>query len=831
MSHPSVPDSLHERFDIHDAIEPGSTGPRFRATDKSNGRKGVLVLVDAAALPSSSDRQRVRRELAKQATLSHPNLALPLVTGEAGKNLYYLREDVPGTTLRTRLSSGTFQPSEALAITTQIAAGLDELHRAGLLFRDLKPERIVVQDGGNVVLLEAGLAAPIENEETVGLQGTAPYVSPEQAKGKLQSFRSDLYALGVILHEMIVGEPPHSGDDVEAILAAHRADEIPAAPSSLPEGAQELHQQLLAREPRKRPFSAQQVRQSLNPFLPSELQVAGGDASPKRAHKATMLGMPAVGPARPPSMQPARPPSMEPPEPKPEPTPERKAGTTGHGNPDRTQQVALADIIEEEPIAKKASTPPAAPGTPSKPPPHPGSVPPEKPSVETTQPLDALDIIDEADAPTTAPVVAAAAAPVDGGAAEPVAQPAQPQPVAEPAAQPAAQADAQGAYPAQPDAAGAAFPDDPIPAPEGADVDDGGLDYDDLAETIAREAPSELAGMSPAVGAGAFPPADASSSGGGAAFPPAASGAAASSAGAQPAPQQASGAAAASGQGAYAEPVQAEPAGGNKNGLFFLAGGALIFLSVALFIGWQIISSQDETGPMAMAPSAAPAATPATPATPTQNPATPATPAAAVEEPKPEEVAAEEATTEEGADEAAAEEAAAEEAAAAEAAAAEAAAAEAAAEEEEEEEEEPASTMTATRRTRRATARTEMAAAMAPSGGSAFDQTREQAREAFQARNWAVAAQLYQRATAMNPRHAGSWSGLGAAQMQMRNYNGAVQSYQRAVTLSPRSSGFFTALGHAYRAQGNRNAARQAYQRALALSPQNRSAQQALQAL
>ncbi len=125
---------------------------------------------------------------------------------------------------------------------------------------------------------------------------------------------------------------------------------------------------------------------------------------------------------------------------------------------------------------------------------------------------------------------------------------------------------------------------------------------------------------------------------------------------------------------------------------------------------------------------------------------------------------------------------------------------------------------------------TAMASAMT-GGASAFDQTRQQAREAFQARNWSLAAQLYQRATAMNPRHAGSWSGLGAAQMQMRNYNGAVQSYQRAVTLNPRSSGFFTALGHAYRGQGNRNAARQAYQRAVALNPGNRSAQQALQAL
>lgn len=117
------------------------------------------------------------------------------------------------------------------------------------------------------------------------------------------------------------------------------------------------------------------------------------------------------------------------------------------------------------------------------------------------------------------------------------------------------------------------------------------------------------------------------------------------------------------------------------------------------------------------------------------------------------------------------------------------------------------------------------------SGGSPFDQAREAARTAFQAGNLRGAEQAYARATTLNPRHAGSWAGLGAARSRQGNHRGAVQAYQRAVQLNPRSSGFFTSLGHALRSSGNAAGARQAYQRAVALNPNNGSAQRALQSL
>ena len=126
---------------------------------------------------------------------------------------------------------------------------------------------------------------------------------------------------------------------------------------------------------------------------------------------------------------------------------------------------------------------------------------------------------------------------------------------------------------------------------------------------------------------------------------------------------------------------------------------------------------------------------------------------------------------------------------------------------------------------------TEMAPSMTSMGSSPLDQAREAAREAFQSRDFAAAELAYLRVTALSPRDAGSWAGLGAARMQTRNYPGAVQAYQRAVTLNPRSSGFFTSLGHALRSAGDSAGARQSYGRALALNPNNQSAQRSLESL
>jgi serine/threonine-protein kinase len=788
-----IPTEISERFDIHGLFADGRTGTLHHATERTTGRKGLLKLLRPESLGSASDRQRIKRELTKQVTLSHATLALPWACGEAGKTLWLFREHLAGRTLAQRVAQdGPITASEAFAVIAQLAEGLDELHRAGLLFRDLTPQHVVLKDDGSVIAFGAGIAPPIDHEEVFELFGTPEYVSPEQTAGKLVSFRSDLYALGCLFHTLVGGKPPFTGATKD-VLAAHASTPAPSVSNVAPEAAS-LIEQLLAKDPKQRPFSAQQVRRGLDPFLPDLLK--SGEMAMPAARKATLLGMPAVSPPRPPSLEPPRPPSMEPPKPPsmeaPKAAPKR--------NPDATQQVAIDDILEEGAIAKAAKVsappppPPSAPRMSSAPPPPPSAAK----KADTTQQLDALDLEEEV---APAPVIAAAA--VVAAVAAPVATAAETtggfEVLSDPSEVSGDDADDEDDVRANaPDVAPAVA--SPAPA-----MDD--LDYDDLAETMAREAPSALAPMAPHVDTSAqhIEPQPQSP---------------------QPSAQPASVQVAPARTRRDTTPVLPEDRVShtptmtavteppNRNGLYALAGGALVFLSVLLFIGYQAFKPEPVATvvqmpaptPVGDAPTASPPVATPTPAVaplevaePTVEPTVEPVVEAAVEpateatEPVAEETA-EEPTVEptEAAEEA-------EEAAPAE-----------------ETEPRPG------RRGRRERAARPARAA------SPFDQAREAAREAFQARNFAAAEQAYVRATSINPRHAGSWAGLGAARMQTRNFAGAVQAYQRAVQLQSNNSGYFTMLGHAFRMSGNTAGARQAYQRALAIDPANAAAQQGL---
>jgi serine/threonine protein kinase/Tol biopolymer transport system component len=227
-------------YEITGQIGAGGMGEVYRATDANLGRQvAIKVLPDAIA----QDPERVarfEREARTLATLNHPNIAI--VHGfEKGDGVRALvMELVEGPTLADRLAQGPLPVDEALPIAKQIADALEAAHEQGIIHRDLKPANIKVRDDGTVKVLDFGLAKALEPPSAAGsdatasptitspalmtgvgvLLGTAAYMSPEQAKGKPADKRSDIWAFGCVLYEMLTGKRAFHGEDVSDTLAA-----------------------------------------------------------------------------------------------------------------------------------------------------------------------------------------------------------------------------------------------------------------------------------------------------------------------------------------------------------------------------------------------------------------------------------------------------------------------------------------------------------------------------------------------------------------------------------------------------------------------------------
>jgi serine/threonine protein kinase/tetratricopeptide (TPR) repeat protein len=311
-----LPTELQGRFQ---GLEPFAQSPHsasYLATQPSSGFRGLLKVIPLRDL-DASERGRLKRELRKQVKLTHPNLPRIVDGGELATDLWLLRDHVDGESLGQRLKrQGPLELPEALAVIAQVASALDELHRAGILHRDVRPSRIVLQPREAVPivkLLDAGIAARQRTGTVFDRLGTPAYMSPEQIAGKLVSFRSDLYALGCVFYEMLAGRPPfglgESPEALRALLDAHQNEAPPAAPIELPPAVATLLASLLDKEPRKRPFSAQQVRRTLEPLLPPGMPVITPGRSSVAGAPAPVAGRRSVsGP-----MRPSAPPGVLPP--------------------------------------------------------------------------------------------------------------------------------------------------------------------------------------------------------------------------------------------------------------------------------------------------------------------------------------------------------------------------------------------------------------------------------------------------------------------------------------------------------------------------------------
>jgi eukaryotic-like serine/threonine-protein kinase len=218
--------------------------------------------------------ERFRREAQAAANLSHPNIVSVYDWGEAGNTYFIVMEYVEGRALSTLLrDEGRLSAERAAAIGVDVAAALGFAHRNGVIHRDVKPGNVLITTDDHVKVTDFGIAMAVGTEDhltqTGAVMGTATYFSPEQAQGLPVDQRSDVYALGVVLYELVTGRPPFVADGPVAVAYKH-VHEAPVPPSELvpdlPGGFEAIVLQAMAKDVRQRYASAEELRADLNRF-------------------------------------------------------------------------------------------------------------------------------------------------------------------------------------------------------------------------------------------------------------------------------------------------------------------------------------------------------------------------------------------------------------------------------------------------------------------------------------------------------------------------------------------------------------------------------------
>jgi eukaryotic-like serine/threonine-protein kinase len=225
-------------YEMGAQIGAGGMGEVYRATD-TNLKRDVAIKVLPEAVASDGDRlARFQREAEVLARLNHPNIAAIYGLERSNGITALVMELVDGPTLADRIAQGPLPIDEALPIARQIAEALEAAHEQGIVHRDLKPANIKVRSDGTVKVLDFGLAKalePVGSSPSVSqsptittpamthagiILGTAAYMSPEQARGKAVDKRSDIWAFGCVLYEMLTGQRVFGGEDVTETLAS-----------------------------------------------------------------------------------------------------------------------------------------------------------------------------------------------------------------------------------------------------------------------------------------------------------------------------------------------------------------------------------------------------------------------------------------------------------------------------------------------------------------------------------------------------------------------------------------------------------------------------------
>jgi eukaryotic-like serine/threonine-protein kinase len=227
------------RYQIVARIAAGGMGEVFRAHDPVLDREVALKMLHTTLAGDEDFIDRFRREARAAAMLSHPHIVAVHDWGRAGDTYFMVMEFIRGPNLRTLLTrNGPFQPAQAAEVISQVLVALGRAHAQGIVHRDIKPENVLVTREGVVKVADFGLARALAESRVTQapgtVTGTVQYLAPEQIEGQLADPRTDLYATGIVLYELLVGRVPFTGETSVAIAYRHLRDPVPAPSAANP---------------------------------------------------------------------------------------------------------------------------------------------------------------------------------------------------------------------------------------------------------------------------------------------------------------------------------------------------------------------------------------------------------------------------------------------------------------------------------------------------------------------------------------------------------------------------------------------------------------------